>query len=231
MNRQIRRLGSASSSVPRAVRAAQLHPGRATPTSSTTDPRQHAARRPRLQPATRRDPVTADGAVLARSVRPNDQFKLPARVPRGRPVRPRHRLLLVHLRQRRASSGPTTTSSPAHRQLRSSAASATCSSTRTTPANVTLTLARSCSRSPRTRSATARARSSRSTRRTGAILALWSFPSLRPQPARRPRPATPCSATCDAARTRPGQAAARPQLPGALLPRLDVQGRDRRRPR
>ena len=45
--------------------------------------------------------LTADGVVLAESVPSNDRFKLPARVPDGRPVRRRHRLLLVPLRHRR----------------------------------------------------------------------------------------------------------------------------------
>ena len=58
-------------------------------------------------------PITsADGALLAQQRRASraTTFKRERELPRGRPVRPGHRLLLVRVRQRPASRRPTTTS-------------------------------------------------------------------------------------------------------------------------
>ena len=97
-----------------------------------------------------------------------------------------------------------------------------------TTGDVTLTLRADVQAVAQRRSATGRARSSRSTRATGR--------------------SSPCGATRRTTRTcsprttsrpprprgslarRAGQAARARDLPGALLPRLDVQGRDRRPP-
>ena len=127
--------------------------------------------------------TTADGALLAQSVEQPDRQRvhLPAHVSRGRPVRPDHRLLLVPPRRQRAGEDLQRRAGRPDDQPAGRAASPTCSSTRdrrsaTSPSRC----ARTCSRWPATRSATARARSSRSTRKTGEILAFWSFPSYDP---------------------------------------------------
>ena len=101
MNRQIRRLGVAlivlfvalfvQLNYVQVVRADELQ----------RQPEQHPGRHPRLQPAPRRTSRPPTASVLARSVPVDGPFERQRQYPERRAVRPRHRLLLLHLRHRR----------------------------------------------------------------------------------------------------------------------------------
>ena len=118
-----------------------------------------------------------------------DQFEFQRDLPRGRPVRPRHRLLLVQLRLDRRRAGSTTTSSPAQTARSSTRRSRDLFVDATTPATSRSPCARTCNRRP------GRARHRKGSvvvhrpAKTGEILAMWSFPSYDPNPlvARRSR--------------------------------------------
>ena len=101
-----------------AVRAAQLHPGVPGPRPEHQT-RQHASDRPRSAGRGARS-STADGTVLARSVPIERPLQVPARVSREGSVRPRHRLLQLHLRRDRARGDATTTSCRGSTATRSS---------------------------------------------------------------------------------------------------------------
>ena len=210
VNKQIRRLGVALIVLlRRAVRAAQLHPGRSRPTSSTTTP---ATRRPIVRDFSR--PRGDDHHRRRRRARParsptDDQFKYQREYPSGD--------LFGHVTGYFSFTfGATGVERTYNDELsghdRRAAAPQRCRDLFVDDehtGNVTLTVAQ--------RPAAGRPSDALGDRKgsvvaldpqTGAILALWSYPSLRPEPARRPRPATRPRTTQGAARRRPGQAAA-----------------------
>ena len=109
--------------------------------------------------------TTADGVVHRPVGAVGRPVRVPARVPGGAAVRPRHRATSASPSAARAWRRPTTTSWPAARSTCRSRSSATCSSTRTASGNLTLTRARrpAAHRQPSS-SASGRARWWRSTR-------------------------------------------------------------------
>ena len=131
--------------------------------------------------------ATADGVVIARSVPVGRPLRVPARVPRGPAVRPRHRLLQLHARQLRAWRRPTTTSWPAAPSTCRSRTSPTCSSTRTasatSPSRVRADLQQIASDQLGEREGSVVALDPR----TGEILDPRVVPHLRPEPAGQPR--------------------------------------------
>ena len=154
----------------------------------------------RLQPArgARSPPPTA--WCIAQSVAVRRPLQVPARVPRGRPVRPRHRV---------TSASPSAARRGADLQRRAGRPHRSTSSLQ----NLSRPLRRQgphrqrdphparrpAGGRPRRSSATAKGSVVALDPRTGAILALLELPDLRPQPPRRPRHggrrqgARPCS--------------------------------------
>ena len=107
MNKQIRRLGARPARLlHRALRDAQLDPGR----SQADDYNNHPLNTAQVRQDFNRERgtiISADGAVLAslgRQPRHGVGAQARSAVSRGRSVRPGHRLLLVQLRRRPASS-------------------------------------------------------------------------------------------------------------------------------
>ena len=158
----------------------QLRPGR--PGRQPLERRPRATPAPivaRLRPRRGARSSAADGAVLAETVEaPDDsRFEFQRAVPDGRPVRPRHRLLQLQLRGDRASSGPTTTSSPGETaEHRATQSLSDLFVDARTVGDVTLTV--------RSRRAAGRPRR---TRRAAGL-------GRRPRPARRRR-SSPCGAS------------------------------------
>ena len=156
-------------------------------------PRQRPRNVPRLPaatsaaPAARSSPPTASS--LARSVPSDDDVQVPARATRKRP----RNCSRTSSATSRSTSARPASRARVHDELagrdidaRASTTSATCSRTRQTTGTVVLTLSnvkRSSSRPP-TRSRRSGARWSCSTCSTGAVVAMYSNPTYRPQPAR-----------------------------------------------
>ena len=233
VNKQIRRLGVVPHRLlRRAVRAAQPAAGVRRPTSSTT-----TRATPARSCATSASPagtiITADGVVLAQlGRRPTTGSSCQREYPEGDAVRPRHRLLHLHARPAGVEKQLQRRAGRAHASTRPAERSATCSSTRSASATSRSSLRNDVQQvGQRRSSASGEGSVVALDPRTGEILAMWSLPALRPQPAGRPRHRRRRRPS-DAARRRPraSRLLAR-ALPGALLPRLDVQGRDRHRRR
>ena len=169
--------------------------------------------------------TTADGVVIARSVAPpTTRFELQREYPEGPLFAPDHRVLQLHARQLRRGEDLQRRAGRAAPSTCRSRTSATCSSTRTASATSRSPCAPTCSASrPRALGD-----------RQGSVVALdprdgahprdGLLPDLRPQRAGRPRHRCRRRGAAGA-RRRSGEAPPRPQLPGALLPRLHLQGR------
>ena len=188
VNSQIRRLGVVLIGLcSRPVRVAQLL--QVVAPTPQRPPRQHPHGRPRLHPAARRHPDVRRRGARRRSEPTDDAFERLRRLPRGRPVRPHHRVLLVHLRHRRRR---------AHLQRRAHRARPRgCASDRLgdvlldkkRTGNVTLTLSKRLQEVATDElGQTARASVVALDPTTGAILAMCRLSRLRPHAAGGPRP-------------------------------------------
>ena len=142
-------------------------------------PGQHPRHPPRLQPAPRHDRHRRRrGARPVGAVR--RPVRVPARVPRGAAVRPRHRLLLLHARQRGRGEDLQRRAGRPHARPVVPGPRPTCSSTRTASATSRSPSAPTSSRSPASSSASAEGSVVALDPRTGAILAMVSFPTYDP---------------------------------------------------
>ena len=208
MNRQIRRLGIALiACFTRRCSCSSTTSRCSGPTSYNDDP-------PNTRPIVadfsrpRGTIISADGAVLARSVPSRTTVRVPAGVPRGRPVRPRHRLLLLQLRRRRRRADVQRRAGRADHRAADPTTLADLFVDDERRRQPHLTIRKDVQQVARDALGDQRGlgRGHRPAR-PAAILALWSYPSLRPQPAVGPRPSA-ADAGQGAARRRPGQAAA-----------------------
>ena len=168
--------------------------------------------------------VSADGVVLAQSVPSGDKFKYQRQYPHGRPVRRGHRLLLVPVRHRRRREAVQRRPLRPHRQP----AGAGPAQLPRRAAQRRRRHAHRARRHPEGRQAgarrTARARVVALDPRTGAILALWSYPSYDPN-LLASHDFKAVTAARAALLADPRNPLLGETLPGALLPRLDVQDR------
>ena len=116
------------------------------------------------------------------------RLRAPAPVPRGRAVRPHHRVLLVHLRHRRASSAPTTTPSPAATAKVTLDRLGDILLEKDKTANVTLTVSKTLQQVATDGLAGRKGAVVAIDPRDGAILAMADFPSYDPNAAGQPQP-------------------------------------------
>ena len=114
-----------------------------------------------------RGPILVGGKPVAKSVPTERRAQVPAHLPAGRALRPRHRLLLVHVRRRRRPRGRRERPASGSSDSSSTAGSPTCSPASSRPARrVELTINPEARRPrPTRRSATSAAPSSPSTPR------------------------------------------------------------------
>ena len=207
MNRAIRRVGIGCHG-PRARCSSGSSPTSrsSTPTSSPTT-RATCAPAPRLLPAARRHPHRRrHRSSPGRSDDDGDELRSSsASTRRARPVRPDRRLPVVRVRQHRGRADVQRRARRSRPRARRSRNIGDVLAGKENTGNVVLSISQPRLQAARSRrcSAASRARSSCSNPKTGAILAMYSNPSLRPATRSRATTPTPCRTTASCCSTTP----------------------------